>query len=136
MKINVLGALAVSAGLFVASAPIFAHHSFSAEYDGTKTVELKGTVTKVEWMNPHARFYVDVKDEASPKAVNWEFELGSPNGLMRSGWTRNSLKEGDVVQVSGSRAKDGSNLVNARSVKLANGKTVFAGSSQDDPATK
>jgi len=134
MKLKLFGVM--TAGLALCTVPMLAHHSFSAEYDGTKTVELKGTVTKVEWMNPHARFYVDVKDEASPKAVNWEFELGSPNGLMRSGWTRNSLKEGDVVQVSGSRAKDGSNLVNARSVKLANGKTVFAGSSQDDPATK
>jgi hypothetical protein len=136
MRTKLFGVLAVAGGLLVATVPMLAHHSFSAEYDAAKTVDLKGTVTKVEWMNPHARFYVDVKDDATSKATNWEFELGSPNGLMRSGWTRNSLKEGDVVQVSGSRAKDGSNLVNARSVTLANGKKVFAGSSQDDPATK
>jgi hypothetical protein len=135
MKSNLFGVLAVGAGLFVATVPMLAHHSFSAEYDRAKTVELKGTVTKVEWMNPHARFYVDVKDETS-KVTNWEFELGSPNGLMRQGWTKNSLKEGDVVQVNGSRAKDGSNLVNASTVMLANGKKVFAGSSAEDPATK
>jgi hypothetical protein len=134
MKSNLLGILAVGAGL-VAAVPMFAHHSFSAEYDRAKTVELKGAVTKVEWMNPHARFYVDVKDDTN-KVTNWEFELGSPNGLMRQGWTRNSLKEGDVVQVNGSRAKDGSNLVNASTVVLASGKRVFAGSSAEDPATK
>ena len=86
-----------------------------------KPITLKGTVTKVEWMNPHARFYVDVKDDGG-KVTNWEFELGSPNGLMRQGWTRNSLKIGDVVQVSGSRAKDGSNLVNASNVAFETAK--------------
>jgi hypothetical protein len=121
MRNKVLGLLAVAGGLLVATVPVLAHHSFSAEYDRAKTVELKGTVTKVEWMNPHARFYVDVKDDAS-KVTNWEFELGSPNGLMRQGWTRNSLKEGDVVTVNGSRAKDGSNLVNASTVVLGNGR--------------
>jgi hypothetical protein len=135
MKSKLLGVIAAGFGLFLCTVPMLAHHSFSAEYDRAKTVELKGTVTKVEWMNPHARFYVDVKDDAN-KVTNWEFELGSPNGLMRSGWTRNSLKEGDVVQVNGSRAKDGSNLVNASTVVLGNGKRVFAGSSADDPATK
>jgi DNA/RNA endonuclease YhcR with UshA esterase domain len=86
----------------MAAAPVLAHHSFSAEYDRSKPITVKGTVTKVEWMNPHARFYVDVKDD-SGAVTNWEFELGSPNGLMREGWSRNSLKEGDVVTVSGSR---------------------------------
>jgi len=135
MKSKLLGVMAAGLGLFLCTVPMLAHHSFSAEYDRAKTVELKGTVTKVEWMNPHARFYVDVKDDAS-KVTNWEFELGSPNGLMRQGWTRNSLKEGDVVTVNGSRAKDGSNLVNASTVVLGNGKRVFAGSSAEDPATK
>jgi len=92
-------------------------------------------VTKVEWMNPHARFYIDVKDD-SGKVTNWELELGSPNGLMRMGWTRNSLKEGDVVTIEGSRAKDGANLVNARSVKLSDGRKVFAGSSEQQEQTK
>jgi hypothetical protein len=92
---------------------------------------LKGTVSKVEWMNPHARFYVDVKDEKGA-TINWNLELASPNVLVRNGWTRNSLKVGDEVTVEGSRAKDGSNMANARVVKLADGRRVFAGSSGGD----
>ena len=134
MKLKVLGVLAC--GLAGAALPVLAHHSFAAEYDAAKPVTLKGSVTKVEWMNPHARFYIDVKDDAGA-VTNWEFELGSPNGLMRQGWTRNSLKEGDVVEVNGSRAKDGSNLVNANNVAFENGKRVLSGaSSSEDPATK
>ena len=129
-----LAVLLVGVGL-LASMPVFAHHSFAAEYDRAKSVTLTGSVTKVEWMNPHARFYVDVKDD-SGKVTNWEFELGSPNGLMRLGWTRNSLKEGDTVTVEGSRAKDGANLVNARSVKLGDGRKVFAGSSEQQEQGK
>src|ERR1700751_6017450 len=117
-------------GLLATAARMIAHPSFPAEYDAAKPVTLTGSVTKVEWMNPHARFYVDVKDDTG-KVTNWEFELGSPNGLMRLGWTRSSLKEGDMVTVEGSRAKDGANLVNARSVKLSDGRKVFAGSSED-----
>ena len=134
MKAKWMGLLA--GGLMIAAVPGFAHHSFSAEYDRSKPIKLKGTVTKVEWMNPHARFYLDVKDDAG-KVTNWEFELGSPNGLMRQGWTRNSLKVGDVVEVNGSRAKDGSNLVNANNVAFEDGKRVLGGaSSADDPNTK
>jgi len=125
---NVLCGLAIVLG--VAALPAMAHHSFAAEYDSAKPVTLTGTVTKVEWMNPHARFYLDVKDE-SGKVTNWEFELGSPNGLMRRGWTRNSLKEGDTVTVAGSLAKDGSKLANARTVKLSDGREVFAGSASE-----
>jgi len=128
MKASLLCGLAVVLGL--AAVPALAHHSFAAEYDGQKPVTLTGTVTKVEWMNPHARFYIDVKDE-SGKVTNWELELGSPNGLMRRGWTRHSMKEGDVVTVNGSLAKDGSNLANARTVKLADGKSLFAGSASE-----
>jgi len=87
-------------------------------------------VTKVEWANPHARFYIDVKD-ADGKVTNWNFELASPNVLARNGWTRHSLKEGDVITVQGSRAKDGDALANARTVTLADGKKVFAGSATD-----
>lgn len=124
-----LGALAVAAVL-LASGPVFAHHSFAAEYDAAKPVTLKGTVTKVEWMNPHARFYIDVKD-ASGQVQHWNLELASPNVLVRNGWTRRSLGVGDEVTVQGSQAKDGSNMANARVVTLADGRRVFAGSSGD-----
>ena len=112
-----------------ASVPAIAHHSFAAEFDSAKPVKLTGTVTKIEWMNPHAYFYIDVKD-AGGKVTNWGLEMGSPNGLMRQGWSRNSMKIGDEVTVEGSRAKDGSNIGNARSVTLTGGQKLFAGSSQ------
>ena len=112
-----------------------AHHSFAAEYDSNKPVTLKGSVTKMEWQNPHARFYVDVADEAG-KVTNWELELGSPNGLMRRGWTRNSLKPGDTVTVEGYLAKDGSKLANARNVTLADGRKIFAGAADDGGPSK
>lgn len=124
----------ITAALALAGLPAFAHHSFDAEYSRTDQRDFTGTVTKVEWMNPHARFYVDVK-EPSGKVVNWEFELGSPNGLMRQGWKRDSLKVGDQISVSGNLAKDGSNLANARNVTLADGRRVFAGSSADGEPT-
>jgi hypothetical protein len=120
----------LAAVLGLSAMPALAHHSFAAEYDNKKPVDLTGTVTKVEWMNPHARFYLDVKDDKGA-VTNWEFELGSPNGLMRQGWTRNSMKNGDVVSVQGSLAKDGSNLANARTVKLSDGKRLFAGSASE-----
>ncbi len=118
-----------------AAAPVFAHHSFAAEYDSAKPITLKGEVTKLEWMNPHARFYVDVKDD-SGKVTNWELELGSPNGLMRRGWTRNSLKPGDTITVDGYLAKDGAHLANARTVSLADGRKIFAGAAEDGGPTK
>jgi len=117
-------------GMMASIMPAIAHHSFAVEYDSKNPVTLAGTVTKVEWMNPHARFYVDTKDE-NGKIINFEFELGSINFLMRKGWTRNSLKPGDVVTVDGYRAKDGTNLGSARSIKLADGRRVLAGAADD-----
>ncbi len=109
---------------------VSAHHAFTAEFDATKPVTLSGTVTVMAWTNPHAHIHVDVPD-AQGRAVSWDLELGSPNALMRRGWSRTSLKIGDKVTVSGYLAKDGSHLANARSVVLSDGRTVFAGSSFD-----
>jgi hypothetical protein len=120
--------LVAGVGLIGGAAPLFAHHSFAAEFDSNKSITVEGTVTQIEWMNPHARFYVDAKD-ASGRTINWEFEMGSPNVLQREGWTRHSMKAGDHVIVGGFLAKDGSHLVNAHDVKLADGSKVFAGSS-------
>jgi Family of unknown function (DUF6152) len=125
-----LAVAVVGLGMLLASVPAIAHHSFAAEFDAAKPLKLTGTVTKVEWMNPHTYFYIDVTD-ASGKVTNWGLEMGSPNGLMRQGWTRNSMKIGDVVTVEGSAAKDGSNIGNARSVTLAGGQRLFAASSQN-----
>lgn len=126
-----LAAVAVGLGcLLVPALPMFAHHSFAAEYDAKQPVTLKGTVTKFEWTNPHARFYIDVKDE-SGKVTSWNLELASPNVLGRQGWTRHALNVGDVVTVEGSKAKDGSNMANARSVVLADGRKVGARSADD-----
>ena len=108
-----------------------AHHSFAAEFDANSPIELTGTVTKVAWANPHTFFYIDVTT-AKGDVENWALEMGSPNGLMRRGWTRDSMKIGDVVTVMGSRAKDGSSKGNARSVTLSTGKRLFAGSSQEN----
>jgi hypothetical protein len=113
------------------SVHVDAHHSFAAEFDANSPIEITGTVTKIEWENPHTFFYIDVQSE-SGEYENWALEMGSPNGLMRRGWTRNTLKLGDVVTVTGSRAKDGSFKGNARSVVLADGTRLFAGSSQPD----
>jgi hypothetical protein len=130
MKVS-LGVLACLAGLAISAGPSLAHHSFAAEYDANKPATFKGTVSKVEWMNPHARFYVDVRDEKGV-VTNWNFELASPNVLTRNGWTRKSLSVGDEVVVEGSLARDGSKMANARVVKLADGRRVFAGSSGGD----
>jgi hypothetical protein len=117
--------------LFTAAAPLFAHHSFAAEFDGTKRIQLTGVVTKVEWTNPHVWFYVNVKDEASGRLVNWGAEMGSPNALNRNGWTRNTMKVGMVVTFNGALAKDGSNRVNTSSVSV-DGKKLGAASSEGE----
>jgi len=131
MKVKI-AAFSAFVGLVLSAPAVVAHHSFAAEFDANKALTLKGIVTKIEWSNPHTYFYMDVTD-ANGKVVNWGMEMGSPNGLMRQGWTRNTLHVGDEVTVEGSQAKDGANVGNARVVTLAaTGKRLFAASSQTD----
>ena len=123
----VIAACALIAGGRLASA----HHSFSAEFDGSKTFKMTGTVTKVEWQNPHTYFFIDVVDDKTGKTENWGLEMGSPNALARAGWSRSTLKVGDRVVVEGSLAKDGSHTANAKAVQFeATGQRLFAASSQ------
>jgi len=123
--------LLIGIALFATAAPLLGHHSFAAEFDGTKRIQLIGVVTKVEWTNPHVWFYVNVKDEATGKLVNWGAEMGSPNALMRSGWTRNTMQVGMLVTFNGSRSKDGSSRVNTSTVSV-DGKKLGAASSEGE----
>lgn len=135
MKVKV-ALFTVAVGLALAAPRVLAHHSFAAEFDGNKPVTLKGIVTKIEWANPHTYFYLDVTG-SDGQVVNWGMEMGSPNGLMRQGWTRNTLHIGDEVTVEGSQAKDGAHVGNARAVTLAaTGKRLFAASSQTDTPSR
>jgi len=113
-----------------ATSSLLAHHSFTTEYDGSKTFNIKGTVSKVEWTNPHARFYVDTTDEAG-KMVTWNMELASPSALARNGWTSRTLKVGDTVTVTGYAAKVAPYRGDARSVVTADGRSLFGGASDD-----
>jgi hypothetical protein len=121
LGLRILGSVVLCA--IAGQAP--AHHSFATQYDADAPVTLQGVVTKIEWTNPHARFYVDVEDD-SGTVTNWNLELASPNVLTRNGWTRNALKAGDAVTVEGSKARSGANMANARTVTLADGRQVFA----------
>jgi hypothetical protein len=130
MKFRTLCVLTVLAGL-----PVFAHHSFSAEFDADKRVTLKGTIVKLDWMNPHIWIYLDVKGEDGT-VTRWQCEGGPPNTLLRQGWTRKTLKEGDEITIEGALAKDASKTCNSRSVRLADGRQVLAGSSENADSKK
>ena len=130
MKVRIASVFA-ALSIFAVGPAALAHHSFAAEFDADQPLELTGTVTKVDWMNPHTFFYIDVETQDGQYEL-WALELGSPNGLARRGWTRDSLKIGDVVTVTGARARDGSLKGNARSVSLASGKQLFNGTNEDE----
>ena len=135
MKITILGGWGLALVLLVPAVPVFAHHSFAAEFDGTKQINLVGVVTKVDWVNPHAYIYVDVK-EADGTIVNWAIETGAPNVLYRQGWRKDDLKTGDMVTLDAFLAKDGSHTAAARNVKLPDGRRVFAGTPSSTPDQK
>lgn len=125
-----LGVL-VAGLLLLASVPVLAHHSFAAEFDSSKPVTLTGTVVKFDWVNPHSRLYIEVKDQATGTVTPWELETGNVTTLQRRGWRRDTLKPGDAIIVTGFRAKDGANLAAASTVSTADGKRLFAGSAND-----
>ena len=132
MKLGTSASLALGLcilGILGVAAPLHAHHSFAAQYDAEKTITLTGKVTKVEWMNPHVYFYIDVTDPDTKAVTPWSLEIGGgPNSLIRQGWTKDSLQTDDIVTVEGWLARDGSKLANARSVVLAaSGKKLFSG---------
>ena len=126
---NRFAALIAGIGLIAGGVPVYAHHSFAAEFDAAQRITLTGVVTKVEWTNPHVWFWVNVKDEKSGQLTNWGLEMGSPNALQREGWTPNTMKLGMIVTVNASRAKDGSNKANTSAV-IVDGKRLGGASSQ------
>ena len=129
MRVELYAAL-VSSGLLLAAVPVAAHHAFAAEFDRNQPVTVRGTVTKVELVNPHSWLWVDVKGDDG-QVVQWSFEMGAPALLLRRGWTRDAVKPGTVVQVEGYRAKSGLPAASCRSVKLPDGRDLFGGSSGD-----
>ena len=132
MRTTLVFALAASVGLGLAVAPLLAHHSFAAEFDGSKPVDLAGTVTKVDWVNPHSWIYIDVKSDDGTVA-NWGLETGPPNVLYRGGWRRDTVKPGDAITVHGFVAKDGSHTLAARQITTPDGRKLFAGSPDNGP---
>jgi len=126
---RIIGCLVLVFSLLLSAIPAGAHHAFATEFDGKKPITMKGVVTKIEWMNPHVWFYLDIKNETG-EVQNWGFEMGGPNSLRNSGWTRETMKIGDEVIVEGSMAKNNSKNVNAKSVTMAStGKKLGAASS-------
>jgi hypothetical protein len=131
MRRSILSVIVAAAALLI-SRPLLAHHSFAAEYDATKPITLTGSVTRVEWMNPHVYFHIDVKDAAGT-TTNWAIEGGAPNTLYRAGWRKDSVKYGDVVTVYGYLARDGTHLANMRSAMLSDGRNLFGGQNDGGP---
>ena len=124
--------MAAAVLVLLPAASASAHHSFAAEYDAKKPATFTGTVTKVQWTNPHVHFFLDVKDESGTTTA-WEFTMGAVNGLFRRGWAKNMLKPGDEVKVDGYLARDGSHLANARLVTLPDGRRMSGGTMPDEP---
>jgi hypothetical protein len=129
MKNRLLG-LMVGTGLLLAAWPAAAHHSFAAEFDSTKRITLTGKFTKMDWVNPHSYIHMEAMNPASGKVETWDIETGPPNTLYRNGWRKDAIKEGSEIVVSGSLAKNGTNTINAVSVRTPDGKTLLAGSSE------
>ena len=125
-------ALITGLGLLLAAVPVSAHHAFAAEFDANKPVKFRGTVTKVEWVNPHAWVHIDVKGDDG-KVTSWMIEAAAPNALLRRGWTKNSLPIGIEILVEGFQAKDGANRANGSIITFTDGKKLFVGSSAGDP---
>ena len=129
---KVLLTLSAAALILLAAAPARAHHAFAAEFDSDKPIKFKGTVTKMEWINPHAWIHIDVKSQDGTVA-NWMIEAAAPNSLLRRGWNKNSLPAGTEILVEGFQAKDGSNRANGSVITFADGKKLFVGNAAGDP---
>ena len=127
-----LFALIAGLGVLLAAVPVSAHHAFGAEFDASKPVKFRGTVTKMEWINPHAWIHIDVKGDDG-KVTSWMIETAAPNALLRRGWTKNSLLIGTDILVEGYQAKDGTNRANGSIITFTDGKKLFVGSSAGDP---
>jgi hypothetical protein len=126
------------AGLLLAAIPVLAHHSFAAEFDSTKPITLEAKFIKMDWVNPHSWIHLSALNKETGKIETWDVETGPPNTLYRNGWRKDAIKEGEEIMVTGTMAKNGSNTVNARSVKTPDGRTLLAGSSEGNtgaPAT-